>query len=512
MSLRQLGSVLFASIMWVNHVVAGTTQIDEFFKDRDESSVVNQYSENLSKGVLSKDGHYYQKGGTLATLQKTLNSYPINNITLLNIESDQAVSIEVPETLKQIFIRNSNFKKGLSIILNSLDRLVITGSEITGEFMTSDANNKTASDIYLSNNKFLAQSGEYKGLFWLSDLFGTNLTILDCSFDVEAQLMDVELKEIAWIQGNIFNDGFSIVGNDLTPAFHFLKNEVKGPAIFAVDRFKKETSFKNTEFYGDVTLSKITFDTKPVFARTRFYGLLDFSATDFSKGVDLRIAKFSKNKGIKLEAFEADLKNFNIDLAQLEKVKIIFTKPVEELTDGNERQQEEIARINKVYYQLKKSFINSGETREADKIGLMHSRVVNDIEHSTLSYMYDFFMAYGYEAWRYVAFVFIPSIFFFAIIYLRWFKEEINEVVRRKDQHPIEEALPSHSLATMARMIVMSGSILFAIRYKTVWISDNIGFNQIVMANYFFGIGLYILFALGTRTSSFDIVKSLIGI
>jgi len=228
--------------------------------------------------------------------------------------------------------------------------------------------------------------------------------------------------------------------------------------------------------------------------------------------VDLRIAKFGENKGIKLEAFEADMKEFYLDFSQIQKTGLAITEPKDNLKDEKEKEQEELARLNNVYEPIITQYKIRGLSSNADDLALMQRREQNNIKHSLIDSMYDFFMGYGYETWRYILFVVIPAMLFFGIWYLYRFKDEIDRVVKRKDQLPVDETLPSHMLVRSARMVTMSASILFAIRYKTIWISENNRFNKLVMVNYLVGIGLYLAFALGTRTSSFDIVKSFIGI
>ncbi len=472
----------------------------------------SRYGEQLATGIVSNDGLYYQKGGDVNNLQAIIDDYRINIIRLENVSGLRPVVLSVDDELKTITIDGSHFHQDFKIELNGLQYLTIRDNTFVGNVSIMDSEKQKKFEIFLKANVFNAKTGEDPGLFSLETIYGKELKLFDNTFFIEANIFDVDLTEESWFKNNKFKDGFTLIANEFNSEFLFQYNVVGNQALFPKVIFTKFVSFKNTVFEDKTDFSNTVFEEKPIFPRTRFKGVVDFSGVKFLKGVDLRIAKFGENKGIKLEAFEADMNEFYIDFSQIEKTGLVFIDPKENLENDKEKEQEELARLNNVYEPIIAQYKKRGLSSNADDLALMQRREENNIKHSFIDYMYDFYMGYGYQTWRYILFVVFPALLFFGLFYLYAFKDEIDRVVKRKDQIPVDETLPSHLLVRSARMITMSASILFAIRYKTIWISENNKFNKLVMVNYLFGIGLYLMFALGTRVSSFDIVKSFIGI
>lgn len=490
---------------------AELTKIETFSNFSGENEIKAYFGDKGSNGVISSDSEYFQSKGDMSTFIEALLKHKVKKATLHDLTVEQNIEFVVPTHLKELTIDGSNFQSGLSITANDINNLVIRGSEISGNFSIYEIKEGTNADLSIIRSKFhKADNGE--GLFDLMEFYGKQFHMLDNEFNVEVSLIDLDPSRRSWIQDNKFNDGITLGMNTVKGEFLLLFNEIKGISTFSVDRFDSEARFNSTFFDGEIIMENIVFTKRPYFTRTRFKGSLDLAASNFVEGVDLRVAKFEKGTKVQFEAFEGDMSKFQIDLSQIENLDLHFTAPNKLLESEQERKQEELARLDKVYEQLKQSFKARGLMSEYDAISLIHYRKQNEIKKSIFSYLYDFFMAYGYQTWRFVLFIVAPSVVIFSVVYTRGYDREIREIVRRKDQAPEEQIYDPSLFASIARTIALSSSILFAIRYKTIWLTENHSFNKLVMFNYLYGIFLYLLFALGTRVSSFDIVKSMIGI
>mgnify|MGYP003385691833 CR=1 FL=1 len=480
-----------------------------YFKSEDD--IKKHYGDIAKQGLLSPDNEYFQAGGDINTFLEALKVYKIKKATLHDIETDEIIEFETPLYLKEITIDGSKFNKGLSITLKELSLFIMRENKVIGTFSLYESNPSSKAHLYIGKSTF-SKLDDGSGIFDLVEFYGEDFQLLNNEFEVEVSLIDLNPSKKSWIQGNEFRDGITAAMDSVKGEFLFLINEVIGESAFIIDQFDNEARFNSSSFDGKTIMENIVFSKKPYFTRTRFKGSLDLTASNFIEGVDFRVAKFDKGTEVQLEAFEGDMTQFQIDMSQIELIDLVLTEPVEQLKNKNEREQEELARLNKVYEQLKQSFKIRGLTEEYDALSLIHYREKNKIKKNLFFYMYDFFMAYGYETWRFILFVIFPSIVILSIVYTRNFKEDIREVIRRKDQAGAEQNYDTSTLAHIARTAAISSSILFAIRYKTIWLTEKHSFNKFVMFNYLYGIFLYLLFAMGTRVSSFDIVKSFIGI
>lgn len=486
---------------------AAPLPISDSLFDLDEKVIEKRYAESLSRGILSNDGVYYQRGGTLANAA-VLGDLSKLRALYLNDVKVQSLSVS-SDTLQRVKVDNSRVTEGLTVNIPGGQSLYLRDNNISGDVNFSGGSKANAMKVFVLRNKF--KGNKQSGFISIEDIFSDEFSLLDNQFSKEVSLMDVVVKEEIWIQSNVFSDGVSLIVNDIEAKVIFHYNKVYGPAIFTKINFADEVSFNYSEFIGAADFSKSIFHKKPIFTRTRFSDVADFSGVRFETGTDLRLAKFS-NKGIKLEAFQADMSIFYLDLDQIVTAGLLFLPPEQELQNPVKKKQEALGRLDHVYEAIIDQYQKRGLTSEADDLSLIYRREQNKIKQSLLDSLYDFFMGYGYETWRYIAFVVLPSIVAFALMYWAWFANEMSAIIRRKDQISTEELMPDKGVVQFARMAAMSSGILFAIRYKTMWIVNNDRFNHLVILNYLYGIGLYLAFSIGTRTSSFDVVKSMIGI
>jgi hypothetical protein len=93
-----------------------------------------------------------------------------------------------------------------------------------------------------------------------------------------------------------------------------------------------------------------------------------------------------------------------------------------------------------------------------------------------------------------------------------FFSSDIHSLVARINQTKVDETPMPDPYTRAVRLIAITTGILFSIRFKTVWISENKKFNRFVVFNYLLGLGLYVGILVGTKTSSFDVFKALVGV
>lgn len=412
-------------------------------------------------------------------------------IYLFNVSGVKNLSIDLADKVHTFYVDQSEFETGLSLGANLSQQFIIQKSVFKGAVVLYGSENANETHYAFLENQFLCDKSLQ--LIDFSSLYGKSFKINKNLFSCELSIMDLMVSDWINITGSIFSDGVTFINNEMPASFDFYFNTVDGPAFFPAIDFEKPMSLSQSKFSNEVVLHS-----------AKFLDSVNLTWASFNGGLDLQFSKF----GPKSKLYVAHMKipdgklKFNAD----EFERLLHNNLVSDDNNLSNRI------IENIYENFISQYLSQNNKQAADTVSYFYEVFKQKAQPSFTHWLYGISMGYGYKLWHYVLTVVTPITFICTLIMGIYFRREIHKLVARSHQVSEKETIYPDTLTSMVRTLSVTSSILFSIRFKTVWISENKAFNFAVMLNYLIGLGLYVAFLLGTKTSSFDVIKALAGV
>ena len=195
--------------------------------------------------------------------------------------------------------------------------------------------------------------------------------------------------------------------------------------------------------------------------------------------------------------------------------------------------------LYQIYSQLSRNYLAQGNKSDADAVMFELAQREEELFPSLSLYLYELFLGFGYKPLRYIFFLVLPTILFFAFIWYKFYygmllyiHDYYNDVDPTainplKKKFLINLTLFKHEsvkeninlITRVWHSMIFSASVLLGIRFKKDWtnapakyIAGKNTFIYIVTLEYILGIGLIILFIVLAKGSYVSQFKSLLGI
>lgn len=313
---------------------------------------------------------------------------------------------------------------------------------------------------------------------------------------------------------------------------HFIKTIFKKDANFKKTIFSQTAIFDSTTFSGQANFDNSTFIQSPKFTETIFSHDANFTGATFSEKAEFEQCWFGKTIGLAHTSFE---KSVDFRRAKFDSVETIFVDHHTNFPDGdlylywdqfkgkeNLRVRlkdapcdsvEHYQRIETFYQRLRDNFLAQGNKASADdvmyELGWQRQEIVGGFWWT----LYGWFFGWGFKPWRFLAFLVLPIIIGFSILWGTRYIEAFEKVIFKDvltDANKLTKQEKSW-LQRSTQSLFFSASVLLGFRFKKNWIIKHHHFLFWVWVEWSIGIGLYVAFALLVKGSRFDVIKGLLG-
>lgn len=414
----------------------------------------------------------------------------IKDLYLFDVEIHNGVQIDLPDNVRSIKILNSSVSHGVYLGVNLAESVEIISSKFNGSFELYGGSSSSKASYLFLENQFMCLKGV--NLIDFSELYGESFLMEKNIFGCEISMMDLVASKSTRIVGSVFNDGITIINSDMTSPFEFYFNTVNGPAFFPSIDFKKSFSLSQSKFSDRVVLSG-----------SSFFDEVNLTWAKFNGGLDLQFTNFGRNSNLEISMMEVPQGKLDFDIDEFERV---IHKP---LMVGKENLSERKKEI--IYESFLGHYSEKGKKQEFDTVSHFYEDFKYSQNPSVSGFFYGLTMGYGYELWRYVLVVVLPIVLLCSLAMFLLFNREIHGLVSRVNQTNLNDTPTPRGVVLFFRTLSITSSILFSIRFKTLWLSENHRFNAIVLCQFILGLCLYLAFLVGTKTSSFDVIKAIAG-
>jgi len=252
------------------------------------------------------------------------------------------------------------------------------------------------------------------------------------------------------------------------------------------------------------------FNDLAIFVETRFGRTVDFTDTDFRQGVDFRQASFDSPQTLYLENItfpEGELRIYWHQFQGQDSLRIKVHLP--EFTS----KKEHYTRIEIIYHRLRDNFLAQKDKSSGDavmyELGWQKAEILGEFWWK----MYGFFFGWGYQPWRFLLFVVLPTIMGFGLLWYLKYYEVLQKVIFKtelKDASIFKEKQDDF-LQKVWHSLFFSSSVLLGIRLKKAWIIKRGYFLYWVSLEWALGIGLIVTFAILVKGARFGFIKDLLG-
>jgi hypothetical protein len=472
----------------------------------DTSDVIGLGNQKDKEGVVNANNIYFIKDTKLDQykLQKLVTADELRSIWLFNININ-------------VFAIGSPFGDSLKIIDKNI---LLTGSDIIQLFI-------------LEKTRFI------KGLMLNGNNFPVyNSTIKDCEFLEEFVCANDSFKQTFDIDNSYFHNKVDIHGNVYRYSFRIFNSSFDSTLELYANEFYNSLWIQDSKI-NNLTISHCSFPNRPILRRLQLTDTVDFSNTDFEKGVDLRRIDFQNVSTIFLD-------NTSYPLGELvvywENIKGI-DKPKISLKYKSGNDEDDYKSIEEIYLQVKNNFLAQGDKITADNILYELAWQKEIIVGGFWQWLYGFTLGYGFEPIRYLFFpVIITIIFFWVIWYFKYYNivayvlnKDLDEDLGVSPHYNVKfptkklwkyEVIDHNRISPNINFITrmwhslhFSTSVLLGIRFKKDWIrfsskhkSGVNSFLWIVSFEYILGKVYLILLIILIKIHTFENWKSFLGL
>lgn len=181
--------------------------------------------------------------------------------------------------------------------------------------------------------------------------------------------------------------------------------------------------------------------------------------------------------------------------------------------------KEHYQRIETFYYRLRDNFLTQGDKASADavmfELGWQKKEIYGFWSWNGFwQTIYGWFLGWGYQPWRFLAFLVVPVTLFFATLwYFRYYKV-LEKAIFFSELEGVSERIESQEGSAFQKIwhsLFFSASALLGIRFKKAWIIKHELFLFWVTLEWAIGIGLFVMFALLVKSNQFAYIKGLLG-
>lgn len=352
------------------------------------------------------------------------------------------------------------------------------------------------------DNSIMFTGSDVSHIFQLEKTeFKSGLYIYNVNFNGWNEIRDCDFVELFSCRSDSFKgNGFDIINTHFQKGSDLSNNVFKYPHRIFESIFDSILNISRCEFLSGLLIedSKVSnlfvnncsFSNKPIFRRISLADTVDFSNTDFEKGVDLRRTDFQNVTTLYLE-------NTSYPPGELilywDKIKGI-DKPKISLKEKSGDDEDDFKRIEEIYNLLYKNYIAQGDKTSADQVKYELAWQKEIIIGGFWQWLYGLSLGYGYEPLRYLI---IPILFSILIFWFVWYEFYYNIVayILNKDFDSDLELTPHHNVHFPLKKIKFfkvidhkrispeinfitkfwhclhfSSSVLLGIRFKKEWI------------------------------------------
>ena len=363
-----------------------------------------------------------------------------------------------------------------------------------------------------------------------------------------------------------FNNEIFFEETHFSDEANFKEVNFNGKASFEESAFNGIAYFQNAKFSRGVSFSGAVFEDLTLFQGANFNGRVNLSSTVFKKEVDFRRTNFDSVKTIYLENINFPVGKLHFYWEQFkgqDKLKIgIISKEeiksrnkrlgLDTLEENNVRRKEltdslkkdDFRRTDIIYKLLRDNFLEQGNESSADDVMYELGKQRDEILSEFHWHLYGIFFGYGYQPWRFLLFVLLPIIIFFAVIWYWFYYPSLVFIssnlfpekfrIGSQEKHLIKignrslikiritdfnkSPKTNNPLTRYWHALYFSTSVLLGIRFKKDWIKvfseDVLGsksYIRLVSFEWALGIILFVVFALLVKGVRFSFVKDLLG-
>ncbi|QQS37541.1 MAG: hypothetical protein IPM56_06195 [Ignavibacteriales bacterium] len=458
------------------------------------------------EGVVNANNFFLVKDTNLVVdrVSKMIKSWELEMIWLLNIEAE-GLWVDLPF--------NDSTRKIEKYIL-------ITGSTITNIFGFDKLH--FVEGVRLFGNNFIGWSQISNCKF--ENYFGCNS---DSFLTSRLSIINSIFNDTVDLSINYYKYGLEIDSSNFESSLILSNTKSEAPIILSDSRIR------------NLILDKITFNSKPEFARIIIEDTFDISNSKFEKGLDLRRINLDNCNTIFLENIYFDQGELVFYWDQMKgkdspKIKL-------KRSTGNSDDDYKI--IEEIYKTLAKNFLSQNDKSSADDVLYELAWQKEIILGEFSQWLYGVSFGYGYQPLRYLLFpVFVFIILFFFLWYLFFYN--IVAYVQNKEFDADLELIPHYNIkfpsknkfglkfidhmrispkipeiAKWLHSIHFSTSVLLGIRFKKDWIriaakhkESNNAFLYWVLTEYLIGKILLLIFILAIKVYHFENWKSYLGL
>lgn len=354
--------------------------------NRDKVGIVNaNYWYSISDITL--DGNF---------VEKVLKASELKYIWLTRIEID--------DFLTSSFFRDS--------IISINKPIWMIQSKISEMFYLK--NIRFLESVYLSGNDFYSRG-------WVNQIdscvFENKFTANEDSF---------LLSEFN-ISNSQFNDDVELRNNYYKYNLEIDSSEFRLSLDLSASNFQQELLIQDSKI-RNLTITGTTFIVKPVFRRIELVDTVDFSNTDFEKGVDLRRIDFKKVSTIFLDNTyfppgELIMYWEYIQGDEIPKISLKFKSGISE---------DDFKSIEEIYLQIKNNFLAQGDKTSADEVMYELAWQKEIIVGGIWQWLYGVTLGYGYAPVRYLFFPILLTVLLFWFIWYKFYYNIVAYILNKE--------------------------------------------------------------------------------
>jgi len=352
--------------------------------------------------------------------------------------------------------------------------------------------------------------------------FGDGANFGWATFDDEAHFSGATFGDRAEFGRAKFGDGADFYRAKFDSVANFYRAKFDSVANFSWATFDDEAHFGEATFDDGANFREATFDDRASFFDAKFndevdfehasfMGTVNFAYTDFRQGVDFRQTYFDSVEIIHLENMtfpEGKLRFYWHQFQGKDNFRIKLLYP-----PADSLKQEHYNRIEIIYHQLRDTFLAQGDSGSADAVMYELGLQKNEILGEFWWRMYGLFFGWGYQPWRFLLFVVLPTIVGFAVLWYFKYYEVLQKVIFKTELKAAAAFKEKQDdlLQKVWHSLFFSSSVLLGIRFKKAWIIKRGKFLYWASFEWATGIILIVAFALLVKGARFGFIRDLLG-
>lgn len=505
----------FSNVIWSDK---GPQNVGDILKNTQESVV---YIRGAHEAV--NQGPYFSPKINLsptinelciidANLPNTNIRIEAQEMTVLNIENASVGALNIKAPKLKILVFSNLKSSGGSITPERIDYVALSNyrPQVGSEWVVGDSFTVSGGE-YPFGLQLRDRTPATDAILWPTPPSGRKPESSISIYKAQIERLSIEMRDTDVVRLHIEDTKADSVAVDA-------RSDLRGaPTQFEVIDVKNSSLGKAFECVGDslkyilrpvsgIPLNSFTWSHSSCEVLS-FVGklppIVSISESTIDKGIDLLRSDFSQVESLKLVYLSTDSAKLFLNPDQIDALKFTYR-------GGADTSDEKTASY------LADSFTKRGLNSAADAVRLRieeaKTNATNDWSAGrVVRKAWGIFFGYGYEAWRWLCFMMIPSALLACCVLWRWFRNDISKISERergKEAEPFEQL--SHNIQ-MFTCMWLAFRILFSLKFDIKWLTKNTNFNRVIVVVYTAGIAMYVLLFVGARGSLFESAKHLAG-